>query len=79
MIIATTRLETMLGDTGVAIHPDDERFGVRVCALVFAVIIVIAVILLFLSAYLLPPKKIDTKNGTTNLSGTLTAKQSSPL
>ena len=25
MTISTTRLETMLGDTAVAIHPDDER------------------------------------------------------
>src|SRR5919106_315655 len=24
--VATTRLETMLGDTGIAVHPDDERF-----------------------------------------------------
>ncbi|MDP9243391.1 MAG: valine--tRNA ligase [Actinomycetota bacterium] len=24
--VATTRLETMLGDTGVAVHPDDERY-----------------------------------------------------
>ena len=26
LIVATTRPETMLGDTGVAVHPDDERF-----------------------------------------------------
>ena len=26
MIVATTRPETMLGDTGVAVHPDDERY-----------------------------------------------------
>lgn len=26
IIVATTRLETMLGDTGIAIHPDDERY-----------------------------------------------------
>ncbi len=26
-IIATTRPETMLGDTGVAVHPDDERYA----------------------------------------------------
>jgi valyl-tRNA synthetase len=26
IIVATTRLETMLGDTAVAIHPDDERY-----------------------------------------------------
>ena len=24
--VATTRPETMLGDTGVAVHPDDERY-----------------------------------------------------
>jgi len=26
IVVATTRLETMLGDTAVAIHPDDERY-----------------------------------------------------
>ncbi len=26
LIVATTRLETMLGDTGVAVHPDDARY-----------------------------------------------------
>ena len=26
MVVATTRPETMLGDTGVAVHPDDERY-----------------------------------------------------
>ena len=26
LIIATTRPETMLGDTGIAVHPDDERY-----------------------------------------------------
>ncbi|HNX31113.1 MAG TPA: valine--tRNA ligase [Holophaga sp.] len=26
LVIATTRPETMLGDTGIAVHPDDERF-----------------------------------------------------
>lgn len=26
MIVATTRPETMLGDTGVAVHPEDERY-----------------------------------------------------
>lgn len=25
-MVATTRVETMLGDTGVAVHPDDERY-----------------------------------------------------
>lgn len=27
VIVATTRPETMLGDTAVAVHPDDERYG----------------------------------------------------
>jgi valyl-tRNA synthetase len=27
LVVATTRPETMLGDTGVAVHPDDERYG----------------------------------------------------
>ncbi|MFQ5695569.1 MAG: valine--tRNA ligase, partial [Terriglobia bacterium] len=26
LVVATTRPETMLGDTGVAVHPDDERY-----------------------------------------------------
>ncbi|KAG5439183.1 hypothetical protein PCANB_001482 [Pneumocystis canis] len=26
IIVATTRLETMLGDTAIAVHPDDERY-----------------------------------------------------
>ena len=26
LTVATTRVETMLGDTGVAVHPDDERY-----------------------------------------------------
>lgn len=26
MVVATTRLETMLGDTAVAVHPDDPRY-----------------------------------------------------
>lgn len=26
LVVATTRIETMLGDTAVAIHPDDERY-----------------------------------------------------
>lgn len=26
IIVATTRLETMLGDTGIAVHPDDPRY-----------------------------------------------------
>jgi len=27
VVVATTRPETMLGDTGVAVHPDDERYA----------------------------------------------------
>ncbi|HVL99708.1 MAG TPA: valine--tRNA ligase [Egibacteraceae bacterium] len=27
VVVATTRAETMLGDTGVAVHPDDERYA----------------------------------------------------
>ena len=26
IVVATTRLETMLGDTAVAVHPEDERY-----------------------------------------------------
>src|SRR6185503_512162 len=26
IVVATTRLETMLGDTAIAVHPDDERY-----------------------------------------------------
>ena len=29
IIIATTRPETMLGDTAIAVHPDDPRYKVR--------------------------------------------------
>lgn len=29
IVVATTRLETLLGDTAVAVHPDDERYKVR--------------------------------------------------
>ena len=29
IIVATTRPETMLGDTAVAVHPDDPRYKVR--------------------------------------------------
>ena len=25
-MVATTRVETMLGDTAIAVHPDDERY-----------------------------------------------------
>ena len=27
VVVATTRPETMLGDTAVAVHPDDERYA----------------------------------------------------
>ena len=27
VVVATTRPETMLGDTGVAVNPDDERYA----------------------------------------------------
>ena len=29
IIVATTRPETMLGDTAIAVHPNDERYKVR--------------------------------------------------
>lgn len=29
IVIATTRPETLLGDTAIAVHPDDERYKVR--------------------------------------------------
>lgn len=29
IVIATTRPETMLGDTAIAVHPDDPRYTVR--------------------------------------------------
>ena len=32
IVVATTRPETMLGDTGVAVHPDDERYAALVKA-----------------------------------------------
>ena len=34
IVVATTRPETMLGDTGVAVHPDDERYKAIVGRLV---------------------------------------------
>ncbi len=34
IVVATTRLETMLGDTAVAVHPDDERYRGLIGALV---------------------------------------------
>ena len=27
--VATTRVETMLGDTGIAVHPNDQRYKVH--------------------------------------------------
>ncbi|MBS0235615.1 MAG: valine--tRNA ligase [Proteobacteria bacterium] len=32
IVVATTRSETMLGDTGVAVHPDDERYAALIKA-----------------------------------------------
>jgi valyl-tRNA synthetase len=32
IVVATTRLETMLGDTAIAVHPDDERYRALVGA-----------------------------------------------
>ena len=29
IVVATTRIETMLGDTAVAVHPNDQRYKVR--------------------------------------------------
>lgn len=29
IVVATTRLETMLGDVAVAVHPDDPKYQVR--------------------------------------------------
>ena len=29
LVVATTRVETMLGDTAIAVHPDDQRYKVR--------------------------------------------------
>ena len=29
--MATTRVETMLGDTAIAVHPNDERYKVCCC------------------------------------------------
>ena len=29
IVVATTRIETMLGDTAVAVHPEDKRFKVQ--------------------------------------------------
>lgn len=29
LVVATTRVETMLGDTAIAVHPDDLRYKVR--------------------------------------------------
>lgn len=27
IVVATTRVETMLGDTAIAVHPDDKRYA----------------------------------------------------
>ena len=31
IVVATTRIETMLGDTGVAVNPKDTRYSVSCC------------------------------------------------
>ncbi len=31
LVVATTRIETMLGDTAVAVHPEDSRCAGAVC------------------------------------------------
>lgn len=35
IVVATTRPETMLGDTAIAVHPDDPRYKVLVSSLAF--------------------------------------------
>lgn len=30
IVVATTRVETMLGDTAIAVHPQDERYKVGI-------------------------------------------------
>lgn len=37
VVVATTRPETMLGDTAVAVHPDDDRYVVRLINLLLVV------------------------------------------
>jgi valyl-tRNA synthetase len=34
IVVATTRPETMLGDTAIAVHPDDNRYSVCSCRFV---------------------------------------------
>lgn len=31
IVVATTRIETMLGDTAVAVHPSDKKYEVCLC------------------------------------------------
>ena len=31
IVVATTRIETMLGDTAIAVHPDDPKYKVCEC------------------------------------------------
>lgn len=31
IVVATTRIETMLGDTAIAVHPEDPRYKVSIC------------------------------------------------
>lgn len=35
VIVATTRVETMLGDTAIAVHPNDTRYKVHMSRLLF--------------------------------------------
>lgn len=30
IVVATTRIETMLGDTAIAVHPNDKRYAVKI-------------------------------------------------
>lgn len=41
LVVATTRIETMLGDTAVAVHPDDQRLHVdiHICLSLIAIIL----------------------------------------
>ena len=50
VVVATTRVETMLGDTAVALHPDDQRYKVA-NALITSVSAAILIILLLASPW----------------------------
>lgn len=36
VVVATTRVETMLGDTGIAVHPDDPKYKVSTTLVIMA-------------------------------------------